>query len=798
MLVLLNTAVKYTLAGLACSVVASAHAIADGSRASIEITDGPSPYERSLSLGASDTDQPATRSSTGKQDQGSQLEEVVVTATRRSESVEKVPISIVALGQNELAQSGIKSITDIAAVTPGFELAVPYGLVSTITTISIRGLNSFTGPSVVGIYLDDTPIQVRLSSTNNIGSPYPAVFDLNRVEVARGPQGTLFGAGAEAGTLRFITNSPSLTDFSGLTHAELASTQNGGLSYEAGAAVGGPIVDNKLGFRVSVWDRHDGGYVDRIDPIDGNIVSRNANTDEKLALKGALAFQINEAVRITPSVFYQKSDVDDSGNFYKNFSDPSSGHFANGRLLPEVSTDRLFLPSVKIEAHLAFADLTSTASYIYRKARALNDFSSLWGAIGLVNYGNPLGPGFPGKPSDVSPFPFGNTVQGFTEEIRLASNNPEAFFTWVAGIFNDHRNQVDFFSQNSLAINPAGGKLDNFYQLVTDNQIAAFAQGDFHLSQKWTATLGDRIAKVKTDQTNAQDGIFAAGIPLVAKTTLEETPSTPRVALSYQADRSDLFYVAAGKGFRIGGGNQPLPSFCNITIPSDVTSDYVWSYEVGAKNTLFDGKVQIDSSIFHIDWSKIQELIPIPSCGNVYSANAGSATSNGFDLALQAIVTDRMRVNLKVGYVDAYFTKDILDGSGNPLVLKGDKLGFLPQVNSPWDVNTSVNYEMPLPDGAQIHLRGEYQYHSHNPGPFSTQIPSSASYYPLFRADPPTHLINARAGATVDKLDVTLFVDNVFNAHPLLSIYQDAPTSNLITYRTFRPRTVGLSATFQF
>jgi len=167
-------------------------------------------------------DEVGLSSTSSNQSASTELEEVTVTATRRVESVEKVPISILALSEKDLAAGGIKDIADIAAVTPGFQFAAPFGSISTLTAISIRGLNTLAGASLVGVYLDDTPIQVRLSIITNFGSPYPGLFDMNRVEVERGPQGTLFGASSEAGAVRFISNSPSLTEFSGFSHAELA------------------------------------------------------------------------------------------------------------------------------------------------------------------------------------------------------------------------------------------------------------------------------------------------------------------------------------------------------------------------------------------------------------------------------------------------------------------------------------------------------------------------------------------------------------------------------------------------
>src|ERR1700688_593599 len=238
------------------------------------------------------------------------LEEVIVTATRRAESVQSVPISIEAFGADQLAMGNIKGIDDLAALVPGLQFAVPNGFSAAFTTISIRGLNTNTGPPTVGLYLDDTVISSRLSGTANQGNVYPFVFDLNRVEVERGPQGTLFGAGAEAGTVRFITNQPSLTEFSGLARAELASTVGGRLSYEDGVALGGPIIQDELGYRFSIWDRSDGGWVNRIDPFPGagfgTVVSPMANTINKLVVKGALAFKVGDAL-ITPSIYYQRS-----------------------------------------------------------------------------------------------------------------------------------------------------------------------------------------------------------------------------------------------------------------------------------------------------------------------------------------------------------------------------------------------------------------------------------------------------------------------------------------------------------
>jgi iron complex outermembrane recepter protein len=737
---------------------------------------------------------------------GMTLEEVVVTATRREESVQRIPISVTAFGEADLTSGQVKGIEGLAALTPGLQFAVPNGFSSAFTTIAIRGLNSNTGPSTVGIYLDDAPISSRLSGYTNQGSAYPYVFDLNRVEVARGPQGTLFGAGSEAGTVRFITNSPSLTQYSGSARAEVGETEGGRLSYETGAASGGPLVPNEIGYRVSVWNRSDGGYVDRVDPATGAITASNANTVGKTVVKAALAFQAGENVLITPSFYYQRVHQDDAQRFYQAFSDAPSGVFHNGVELPEVWTDHWTLPSLKLEAHLPFAELTATASHLDRDVSEILDQSSfVCPSLGPTGCGNPLGIGYPETASQVAYTPTGLSVKASTVEVRLASNAKDAWLSWVAGLFYDHRIQTDFQTSYDLAVTPPGpglppGLFQDQHETFTDDQIAAYAQGDLHFTDKLTLTLGERVAQVKVRVEEASFAPLAVfyDAPADAVTHSKETASSPRVALSFQADSDNLFYGSYSRGFRIGGGNAPVPPSCPQVVPETYKSDYVQAYEVGAKDTFLGGRVQADTSVFHNIWKNIQQYVGLPCGPFAYSTNAGSAISNGMDFAVQAIVTERIRWNLAVSYVDAYYDANAYDRSGNILVGKDDKVGILPQVNPPWTVNTALNYEMPFQDGDKLHFRVEYNFTSRNPGPFITQLVNSQNTYPLAVPDPSTNLYNFRAGFTRDKLDVTFFINNVFNSTPWLSKYQGVGSSNLITYSTFRPRTLGLSANYDF
>jgi iron complex outermembrane recepter protein len=751
--------------------------------------------------GATIAQEAAGTSSASNNASSESLEEVVVTATRRAESLQKVPISIDAITGAELTERGAISIADVAAMTPGLQFDLAYPGISTYTTIAIRGMNANIGASVIGVYVDDTPIMVRLPANGGAGAAFPVVFDFDRVEVDRGPQGTLFGASSEGGAVRFISNQPSLTNFDGQAHAQLGWTQDGGLSYETAAAAGGPIIDDKLGFRVSVWESHDGGYIDRIQPYAPfDVVGHDDNTDHKLSVRAALAYQATDDIRITPGIFYQSIQMDNSSQFTGNvFSNPSSGQFYDSRLEPESSLDNFVLPTLRIEAHLPFADLTSATSFWHRQLNVTFDATGLVGTLGIIDYGNPLGPDFPTALSDYAPGLSPQTERAFTQEIRLASNQQGGFVSWVGGIFFDHRYQTDVFSLYSNVVQPSGASILYDYQNNLDKQIAAFANVDLHLTQKLTLSLGERIAKVNSYQVNTAGGELNSSVPPSLTSSSSETPSTPRAVLSYQADPDDLFYLSASKGFRVGGGNAALPAICHTVVPPSYNSDSDWSYEIGAKNQLFNGRLQINTSVFHVLWTQIQQEISLGSCSGLpYITNAGNAIINGFDLAVQALATDRLRFNLNVGYADAYFNQTVFASPGAPLVQEGDKVGYPPQVNPPWDADALANYDFPLADNAKLYLRGEYQYHSHNPGPFRTEIPAGPAYFPQLAADPATHLFNARLGYVRNKVDISLYVDNVFDSHPLLGKFLWSSSSTLIAYNTFRPRTIGLTANVGF
>jgi outer membrane receptor protein involved in Fe transport len=782
------------------------------------------------------------------------LENIVVTAQRREETVQSVPISINAIGADQLDAGIIRDIGDIAAMTPGLQFALPNGFSQAFTTISMRGLNTNTGPPTVGVYLDDTTISSRLSGTANQGNVYPYSFDLARVEVARGPQGTLFGAGSEAGTVRFITTQPSLTDFSGVLKGDLAETEGGRGSYEAGIAMGGPIIPNEVGYRFSAWERSDGGYVNQINTLPGpgylNVTDPNANTNKKTVFKAALAFQAGDFL-VTPGFYYQRTHQDNSGRFYGAYSDAQDDILNNGYLLPEAWTDRWNMESIKAEdKNLPFADLTIDGSYFYREATEVLDESAFVcpGMVtnGQPGCGNPLGIGYAENMNQVAYTPTNMNVEAYTAEARLASNSKDSRISWVAGVYFEHRAQRDFqidydpadyqesFGSSVTAATPhglpSGLPLNSYiiqdqHELFVDVQTAAYVQFDFRIFDPLTLTVGERVAHVTVDGADTTAISYLTGAPPYAPFHGENNPVTPHLGLTYHINQNDLVYFTFGEGYRPGGGNGAIPNgpgegSCagQPQVPSTYAPDSVHAFELGTKDTFMDGRLQIDMSLFYNEWRGIQQYLS-ESCGPyAFATNAGDAVSDGMDLQLQWVLSPQLRFDLNAGYVNAYYTVNAyvpyngtagtLPGPSTLIVGKDDKVGILPQVIAPWNVNATLNYEVPVNGTDKLHAAITTLYTSQSPGPFITQNVGSLNYYPLAAPDPATHMYNGRVGYTMGKLDLTAYVNNILNNTPELSKYQPnnafcTPPGNplcynLVDYTTFRPRTLGITALYTF
>jgi iron complex outermembrane receptor protein len=688
------------------------------------------------------------------------LEEVVVTATRREERADKVPISMVVWTQEAMEASGVKGMDEIGALTPGVEFDFDSIIGDGFTNMVIRGMTGTHG-TTTGVFFGDTPVPTERGNT--FARSFPWMFDLDRVEVLRGPQGTLLGQGTLGGAVRFIMKQPSLTTFSGLARAELSTTARGAGSYEAGVAAGGPVITDVLGFRASAWYRSDGGFVDRINPLTGATIDGNANRRSNKSVRLALTWAPTNSVRITPSLDYESFAIRDTSAFYPSLSDPAAGELRNGSLTRQPGKDALYLAAVKLDAALGEVNLSSVSSYFHRTGANRQDWSS--------------GPDY----ADAATLGVDFKTRMFSQEARLTSADPGAAFTWIAGLFYSNVEK-----REASAVVPVLSPVEGANATVIDEtQIEGFGQIGLRIAKRLTASAGLRTGRSKYDAVTEAPPIFRANAG--------ETWVAPRYGLSYQFDEHNLLYLTVAKGYRSGGVYPAVPCGGPDVYPSDT----VWSYELGAKNDLWGGRVHIEPSVFHIKWHDTDALFQGDcSFGGVPQ---GGVASNGFELSAQALVTAHLRAGLALAYTDAHYTQTVKVGDA-VIVHNGDALLGYSGVLSPWNVTASLEYRVGPVNGITVTLRGEDVFHSRNPGPFIWDDPSSPFYFPGgWRVDPSVNALNLRASMRWPSFDLELFVNNALDTQPILGSQRPGGGDlNSFLATTFRPRTVGLSTTRRF
>jgi outer membrane receptor protein involved in Fe transport len=710
------------------------------------------------------------------------IEEVLVTAQQRDEPQNRVPISMGVWTTREIEVSGAKDFSQIAHLTPGVEFdAYPDYSAGIETNVAIRGVNAKDG-STTAIFIDDTPIPTDPSSS--FGREFPMIFDLERIEILRGPQGMLFGEGAEGGAVRFIRPLPNLTTNSGFVRGEIAVTARGAPSYEAGVSADGPLVAGGVaGFRVDAWLRHDGGFVDRVDPYTDTIVDKNANWVRSKVGNVAVTVAPTSSVQITPSFRYQTADVHDTSTFFVDLSDRGSGILRNGSGLEQYYSDRFSLLSVKVAAAIGSSDLNSVTAYFRRHASALEDDASIDG-LNQAGYAQARG----------DPVWLDQSV--FSEQLRFASTDRMSRFAWMvgAGYVHAHYNENQDIATSALA---DGGAL-NGRQFVdrVRSQFGAYGEVNIRLRERLTAGVGLRVERNSYDSFQQVEPIP----PLVGVQEFSikgaATPVAPRFTLAYRADADNLYYATVANGYRMGGPNDTVGVACPVSTPLAYGPDSVWSTEIGAKNSLFGARLRVESSVFYLVWLNMQTPIALSNCGLGYTVNAGSATSDGFDIGLQAATSEHLKLAFTAAYTDAHYAETV---TLNNLVVvsKGDAIGALPLVTAPWNVTTSAAYEIALA-GARITLSAQDVFHSRNPGPFASDNPMAVTYAPSRQANPSTNLLNLRGMAAWSGFELSLFVNNALDSQPTLQARNHVSTDTLLYATTFRPRTIGLAGTWRF
>jgi len=794
------------------------------------------------------------------QAEASGLEEIVVTATRREESLSKVPISVTAFTQDSMDQRGIKDFQDIARFTPGVNIDT-----SGTNAISIRGISSSAGAGTTGIYIDDTPIQMR-SVGFNPDDTLPKTFDLQRVEILRGPQGTLFGAGSEGGAVRYILTPASTTASDTYIRSEASYTEYGQPSGEFGIAHGQPIVDGVFGIRASVWYRYDGGWINRVDDTTGDVINHNVNYSNSMAGRIAGIWTPTSSITVTPSILYQRQDKNDDSTYWPAYSNVGAGQFNTATPERVGGPDTYYLPSLKLQWDLGGSQIISNSSYFHRR-----QITAYQGTVYDLAYWQTI-PNANGVPPEAvaplidasgihlpaalagleTPNTMTNSQESLTQELRWQSSNSDSKWNWTAGVFwqvakegsieelrSTNIDQVfntlygftpasyyggTFYSCPTAAAYPSIPACDIYYNNNTtfDRQVAVFGEVSYAFTDWMKLTVGERVSRTKFTLNHYADGYENYG-PGAASASQQQTPNTPKATLSFQIDPEDLVYFTYAKGFRVGGGNAPLPSYCDADLaaagfpngaPLTYSSDSTQNYEVGSKNA-FGNWLKIATSIYYIKWSQIQQNIYVAgACGLQFTDNLGSAVAWGGDIQAEAKLGP-VDVDLAMGYTSARYSKTDPSGcqqtanSAPCLASNGDAISgqaainYDPGTNSPFTTALGVQYNFPVPTvGHDGFVRVDWQYQARNPWLGAVQDPNNeAQYnYGYSYSLPATSVFQGRAGVNFGDYQIAAFCDNLFNTHTITNYafgQTDGTTTPQQNAYSFRPRTAGVTFTMR-
>ena len=765
----------------------------------------------------------ATTAATAASDENTgPLQEIIVTATRHEENLSKVPLSITALTGDAMDVRGIKDILDVARFTPGINIDN-----SGTNNIAIRGIASTGGAGTTGIYLDDTPIQMRALAFNP-DEALPQSFDLDRIEVLRGPQGTLFGAGSEGGTVRYITTQPSLTQSSIYSRDEISTTAGGQPSYEAGIAGGMPIIDGTLGVRVTAWYRYDGGWINRIDPVSLDTVEKNANFTQTKVFRLAAVWAPSDQWKVTPSFFYQDRYANDVQNYWGLYSNPGDNQFVDANPTQRTVPDTFYIPALKIEGDLGPVTLISNTSYYHLKEETgydgtlynlgfyqtqPNAAETAEGALAVFPL--PWNPGvnFPlldgtglhlpaGATNYRAPASVDNGQQNFTQEFRVQSADPNAALIWTTGVFfssdrqtyleqihdpllNELTEAIYGLPYTQIFTDPNGNPVpydprfpNDSYFLQTfskDQQIALFGEGTYSFTDQFKTTVGLRYSKTEFSFNTLTGGPQLFLADQANSGDKKENSFTPKVSLEYQYDPHDLYYFTYAKGFRPGGANNPVPQaacgtdFANFGIkesPPTFNSDTVDSFEIGAKNNL-DNRVKIASSIYYIRWNNIQQVVVPPICQISFITNLGQAVAKGADIQGDIAITDSFTAEVSAGYTDARYTEAsrLSPTETTPIVASGDAIvGQSSQPPPPFTMSIGLEYKFTL-FTKESFVRVDDEYESHPKWIPAGQDPNTLQYDSANYTLSSTNFASARGGMDFGAWQIEAFCDNLTDTH---------------------------------
>ena len=740
--------------------------------------------------------------------QSAGLEEIIVTATRKSESLQDVGMAITSLGDQEIERMGATNLLDFAVRVPNLSMAYEADGRFDSSSPSIRGV---FGKDTTGFYFDDTPVNASM---------LPRVMDIERIEVLRGPQGSLWGAKSMGGTIRMITKKPDLQSSDAQVHAVMSSVKEGDENYNVDGAFNIPIVEDVFALRINAYAGSNSGVFDdkyvatwtdsgggaRTNP--GADFGTLENVDDEDYWGGQIAAKwvVNEDVVL--NLRYMMQEVEADGLPFADI-DPESTTRHRFFQAGEPGTDEWSIGSATLEVNFSSGTLTSTLSKYQRETDETEEEAHFLHSLFDNVIEIPIDPLY----SILS------TVEDYDSTVFESrfSSDLDGPFNFTVGVFYsdktwDHEYPRSVQTGLADAVDALTGApglgqdcVDGF--CLTDDDLifvtttltdtkekAVFGELTWDISETVSLTAGGRWYDTSIDAVNSADG-FANSGPSSYDESQSENGFNPKVLVQAAISEDFNVYLSGAKGFRTGGVNGNLPpGLCGPELtelginPSNATtydSDDLWSYELGFKSSLADNRVTLNAAVFMIDWQDVQQLNRL-ACGFQFTQNAGEAESRGFEVEIIAMPTDGLTLSAAVGYTDA----EITDAGGVAGVTNGDDV----QGVADWTGTVSAQYIWPVFDQWNAIVRADGNYYGDS---YSANNESSAASQ---RLRPSWNAVNLRAGIIDENWDVMVFVDNATDERANLADSRSiaAETPGRARLVTNRPRTLGMDVRYRF